>query len=85
MHDKLKKLISEAGEKELSIPYISEDGAEALADYLIENDVVEVVRCKDCEYWESSYGFCKRVGVDCFGNSSFYKNSFCSCGKRRED
>lgn len=48
-------------------------------------DVVEVVRCADCVYWEGGYGYCNRVGVDCYGNSSFNKNSFCSCGKRRAE
>ena len=48
-------------------------------------DVVEVVRCKDCKYWESGYGYCQKAGLDCYGNSDFYKNSFCSRGKRREE
>jgi hypothetical protein len=51
----------------------------------ISADMIEVVRCKDCEYWENGYGYCKRAGLDCYGNSSFYKNSFCSNGKRREE
>ena len=25
---------------------------EELADYLLENDVVKVVRCKDCKHWK---------------------------------
>ena len=39
MRDRLKKLIEESSDKVLSIPYISEAGAESLADYLIENGV----------------------------------------------
>ena len=53
-------------------------------EYLPEADVVEVVRCKDCEYWE---------------NGKYYKpycdlspmmintkaNDFCSYGKRKEN
>lgn len=35
--DKLIKLISQADDRVLSVPYIGEDGAEALADYLLEN------------------------------------------------
>lgn len=45
MRDRLKSLIAESSDKVLSIPYISEDGAEALADYLLENGVI-VPPCK---------------------------------------
>ena len=40
MRDRLKSLIAESSDKVLSIPYISEDGAEALADYLIFKGVI---------------------------------------------
>ena len=47
-------------------------------------DVVEVVRCKDCTEWNKDYRFCKRAGVDAYGSSPFWEESFCSCGKRRD-
>ena len=40
MRDRLKSLIAESSDKVLSIPNISEDGAEALADYLIYKGVI---------------------------------------------
>ena len=45
MLNTLKKIISESSDKVLSIPYISEDGAEALADHLISKGVI-VTPCK---------------------------------------
>ena len=65
MHDKLKKLISEASDKELCVPYISEDGAAALADYLIAEGVI-VPPCKvgDTVYYIDAFDFepCKKSG-----------------------
>ena len=40
MRNTLKQIISESSDKVLSIPYISEDGAEALADHLISEGVI---------------------------------------------
>ena len=48
-------------------------------------DAVEVVRCKFCEHWDKGYRFCKRHGLDYYGNSSFGENGFCSYGERRTD
>lgn len=60
----------------------------ALASYLYKwgwRKPGDVVRCKDCKHWESGYGYCKRVGVDAYGNSIFHKDSCCSGGERREE
>jgi hypothetical protein len=41
-------------------------------------DAVEVVRCKDCEYYNGEYKYCV--------NDIFAKpNGYCSYGKRKED
>ena len=45
MRDRLIELLSGASDKNLCIPYISESGAENIADYLIENGVI-VPPCK---------------------------------------
>lgn len=45
MRDRLKSLIAESSDKVLSIPYISEDGAKALADHLLAEGVI-VPPCK---------------------------------------
>ena len=48
-------------------------------------DAVEVVRCEFCEHWDKGYRFCKRHGLDYYGNSSFGENGFCSYGERRTE
>lgn len=48
-------------------------------------DAVEVVRCKDCKYWERpkiGTGTCDRMMGDQFGYCDTY--DFCRCGVRRE-
>lgn len=45
-------------------------------------DVVEVVRCKDCKYWETQNGgFCKASYGLCEINNE--NNDFCSYGERK--
>lgn len=51
-------------------------------------DVVEVVRCRDCEHWECNpgtdrYGSCKKVAYDDF-EVVMEGDDFCSYGKRKE-
>lgn len=44
-------------------------------------DVVEVVRCKDCEFYYEDEKWCRRL-VLC---GAFNGNDFCSHGERRDD
>ena len=63
-------------------PHELADPTEAVADYLMDNDVVPVVRCKDCKHY-GNYG---RVW-DCRNYSGMHlpnDNDFCSYGERRE-
>ena len=44
-------------------PHELADPTEVVADYLLDNDVVPVIRCKDCKYWLkakqfSPFGWC---------------------------
>ena len=52
-----------------------------VADHLIDNDVVQVVRCKDCRY-------CQRdaYGLWCFNDyeHSLQPDDFCSYGERKD-
>lgn len=69
--------------------YKSRPTFEMAADHLIANDVVPVVRCKDCYYFTEEndfrtgkhlgYGECHR----CMG-LLFKDNDFCSYGERRD-
>ena len=51
---------------------------------LEEAPAIDIVRCKDCRYWKKEYRFCILNGVDCYGNSPFDENGFCSRGERRD-
>jgi hypothetical protein len=71
-----------------------------LADYLLAHgvivqtpgeDVVEVVRCKDCKYFEKDDEFdmtgfctCERITKNYGGEIYPYEDDFCSYGKRKE-
>ncbi len=79
MHNTREKLI-EILRKPI-FPHELVDPTEAVADYLLDNDVVPVVRCKDCKHlmFSDCYGECKR------GYMGIVKPyDFCSCGERRE-
>ena len=68
-------------------PHELVDPTEAVADYLLDNDVVPVVRCKDCKhryYNEDSEEYCCEVwgdGFDTFVN----QDEFCSRGERKDN
>ena len=73
---------------ELLIPLSAVRAAIAAAP---SEDVVEVVRCKDCEYWqeesydtitENRWGVCRQPLGD-YRYSEVYENDFCSYGERR--
>ena len=54
-----------------------------LVNWYTTADVVEVVRCKDCVYWDwyvddSRYGSCNGLGLGCM-----HEDDFCSLGERR--
>ena len=42
-------------------------------------DAVEVVRCKDCKFYQTDH-WCTRVAL-----GIMYENDFCSYGERREE
>lgn len=61
------------------------DPAAVVADFLLDNDVVPVVRCRDCK-WDCydillDKHWCTRI----FGCTEVQKDDFCSCGRRKED
>lgn len=57
-------------------PRIKAETAEEVADYLIDNDIVTVVRCKDCKYWNN--GGCYRLELS-------RPDDFCSYGEKKEE
>lgn len=52
-------------------------------EYAPKADVVEVVRCKDCQYWDN-YDDANRCKHES-GGMWAKPNAFCSYGERRED
>ena len=58
-------------------PHELADPTEAVADYLLDNDVVPVVRCKDCIYNEKS-----SCMFSAFANPHYRPDYFCADGER---
>ena len=48
-------------------------------------DAVEVVRCKNCVYYNAREGFCEYLSNNYAPAVDMEENDFCSKGKRRED
>ena len=64
-------------------PHELVDPTEAVADYLLDNDVVPVVRCKDCKHLgikDFAFGCCNRkmIGI-------IQPDDYCSYGERRAE
>ena len=70
-------------------PHELADPTEVVADYLLDNGVVPVVRCKDCKHygWEQEpcHGRTQRFCKLHKGLVVVYKDTFCSYGERRTD
>lgn len=49
-------------------------------------DVVEVVRCKDCKYWDNTtkWSACTLWSADPYEQASTEKNDYCSYGERAD-
>ena len=77
-------------------PHELVDPTEAVADYLLDNDVVPVVRCKDCKHWHEETGWCdqhswfiEEDGEPCHPWESnnwkmLNEDDFCSYGERKD-
>lgn len=75
MREKLVELI-----REIVIPF----WAGEIADHLISNDVVPVVRCKDCKYWQDNNGGYPHDEC-CWGKGETPDpDDFCSYGERKD-
>ena len=70
-------------------PHELADPTEAVADYLLDNDVVPVVRCKDCKYFipkvDGTVGFCKCGEVCGYLTTMRVADDFCSYGERKTE
>ena len=71
-------------------PHELVDPTEAVADYLLDNDVVPVVKCKYCKHWlhmEDGMGDCSngRFHLDGCADPTMKMDDFCSCGERKDN
>ena len=71
-------------------PHELADPTEVVADYLLDNDVVPVVRCKDCRYYDDTEGlqWChlnSKLGKFAMDWHSFPEDGFCSYGERKSE
>jgi hypothetical protein len=48
-------------------------------DDSVEEDVVKVVQCKDCKFWDDDFNWCDRKCV------RMQENDFCSYGERKDN
>lgn len=48
-------------------------------------DAVEVVRCKDCKYWQDNNGGYPRNECKWCGDETPDDADYCSCGERMEE
>ena len=51
---------------------------------LMPDDMVAVVRCKDCLYWQSGENECEKWEYCTIHNIGIGPHSFCSYGERKE-
>lgn len=68
-------------------PHEQADPAEVVASYLLDNDVVPVVRCKDCKWGTTPYGDEHDGWTKCTnlcGRPLMPDGGFCSYGERRK-
>lgn len=83
-----EKLIKTLESAESAIYWSSEDKnfIEKIADHLIANDVVPVVRCKDCKHWKKDALACDTLPwANSYEHANWYADDFCSYGERRTD
>ena len=68
-------------------PHELADPTEVVADYLLDNDVVPVVRCKDCKHWWKENEMCNHPQC-CDGAYVVVeapKDHYCGYGERKTD
>ena len=66
-------------------PHELADPTEAVADYLLDNDVVPVVRCKDCKHCIYISYACGDVRCGKLHTDYIKEGDFCSYGERKDD
>ena len=75
---------SEEGEvmAQLTVPIVVD--WDSIKDRIINGDVVEVVRCKDCKHYNSQNSYCEGIGNWFCLMNEWSDNGFCYKGERKE-
>lgn len=61
------------------------DPAVVVAEYLLDNDIVPVVRCRECEYAKNAKVNNKGFRICPASHMEIVDDDFCSCGEREEN
>ena len=77
MREKLIELVRDMRRK-ITAWHTTED----IADMLIANDVIPVVRCKDCKYWKIDVPLCRHEKS---AKWEMDGDDFCSYGERKDN
>lgn len=64
-------------------PHELADPTEVVADYLLDNDVVPVVLCRDCKYFDE--GWCEYINNYHAWGYTRKETDFCSDGERKDN
>lgn len=63
-----------------NVEYLSVGDVCRIVDEISSDDVIEVVKCKDCKYFNKTTGFCTRKTIPKYAVG----DDFCSYGERRK-
>jgi hypothetical protein len=77
MREKVTKLLTDAMPSCYSDVFASQ-----IADNLIANDVVPVVRCKDCKHWHAET---EHFVICSILEGFMQRNDYCSYGERKDN
>ena len=80
----MKEYIEKSAIKNLLERYGATDDAMALIDTIPTADVVEVVRCKDCRYWQDNNGGYPHPECRWIDDETPNADDYCSFGEREE-
>lgn len=69
----------------LSVPILVD--WESIKDYMAKSDIVVVVRCKDCKWWNAYYRECQSPNWNTGTDEYIVQPAgcFCSWGERKEE
>lgn len=84
-HDRLDTGIPASAVNVLAYKWGWNDALDSVERFAPIVDVVKIVRCKDCKYYNLQHHYCEGIG-NWFGiEDKWGANDYCSKGERKED